>query len=145
VHTVDGHDTVVRTAKNLMRDGIYTAVTKKEFLVVNGVVASPFALAHGVAHSFFDRSEVTEWCKDNSHLVEAAKDEEVKGLAQSPAITEAEIGIGIGTEAGASPRRRRRTGRTTAIGKKKRQSLRRSKSSWELPSSLLVAAMKTRL
>ena len=39
--------------QNVEAGGVYTAVSENEFLVVDGVVASPFALAHGIAHSFF--------------------------------------------------------------------------------------------
>ena len=76
--TTSGTSEVATTTQNVEAGGIYTAVTKKEYLVVDGIVASPFALAHGIAHSFFDREDVGEWCKDNAHLVEAAKDEEVQ-------------------------------------------------------------------
>ncbi len=83
VMTEDGHDTVVETARGVVRNGVYTAVTETEFLVVDGVVASPFALAHGIAHSLFDREDVNEWCKDNSNLVGTAKAEEIKVLKAS--------------------------------------------------------------
>ncbi len=76
--TKDGMSKVAKTTKNVEASGIYTAVTENEFLVVDGIVASPFALAHGIAHALFDREGVGEWCKDNAHLVEAAKDEEVQ-------------------------------------------------------------------
>jgi hypothetical protein len=78
--TANGEDTVAKVTMNVEAGGIYTAVTKNEFLVVDGVVASPFALAHGVAHSFFDRDDVTDWCKNNNHLLPAAEDKEVKAL-----------------------------------------------------------------
>ena len=78
--TANGEDTVAKVTLNVEAGGIYTAVTKNEFLVVDGVVASPFALAHGVAHSFFDRDDVTDWCKKNNHLLPAAEDKEVKAL-----------------------------------------------------------------
>merc|ERR1712078_417677 len=80
VMTKDGEDKVAKTTNDVEASGIYTAVTENEFLVVDGVVASPFALAHGIAHSLFDREDVTEWCKENSHLVPAAKDEEVQDI-----------------------------------------------------------------
>jgi hypothetical protein len=80
VMTVDGEEKVAETTHNVEASGIYTAVTKNEFLVVDGIVASPFALAHGIAHSLFDREDVSEWCKDNAHLVPAAKDEEVTNV-----------------------------------------------------------------
>ena len=94
VRTVDGEDTVVSTTKDVTRNGVYTAVTKNEFLVVNGVVASPFALAHGIAHSLFDREDVTKWCKDNAHLVPAAKDEEVKNIVSRRRLTEGDATTG---------------------------------------------------
>ena len=80
VMTADGEEKVAKTTQNVEASGIYTAVTKNEFLVVDGIVASPFALAHGIAHSLFDREDVSEWCKDNAHLVPAAKDEEVTNV-----------------------------------------------------------------
>merc|ERR1712100_536287 len=64
------------------------------FLVVDGVVASPFALAHGIAHSLFDRADVTEWCEDNAHLVPAAKDEEVKDIVSRRRLTEGDATTG---------------------------------------------------
>ena len=78
--TANGEDTVAKITLNVEAGGIYTAVTKNEFLVVDGVVASPFALAHGIAHSFFDRDDVIDWCKKNDHLLPAAEDKEVKAL-----------------------------------------------------------------
>ena len=83
IHYIDGMSKVATTKHNVEAGGIYTAVTKNEFLVVDGIVASPFALAHGIAHSFFDRADVSEWCKDNSHLVEHTADEEIKDIAGS--------------------------------------------------------------
>ena len=80
--TKDGEEKVSETTINVDRNGIYTAVTENEFLVVDGIVASPFALAHGIAHSFFDREDVSEWCKDNSHVVNAAQDKEVMEILQ---------------------------------------------------------------
>jgi len=50
--TVDGNETVESVAR-VTAKGIYTAVTENEFLVVNGVVASPFAVAHGITHAFY--------------------------------------------------------------------------------------------
>jgi hypothetical protein len=80
--TKDGMSKVAKTTKNVEASGIYTAVTENEFLVVDGIVASPFALAHGIAHALFDREDVAEWCKDNEHLVKAAKDDEVKDIVR---------------------------------------------------------------
>ena len=80
LNTVDGADFVSSTKESIEGRGIYTAVTENEFLVVDGIVASPFALAHGIAHSFFNRTDVAEWCNDNSHLVSYAEDEEIKDM-----------------------------------------------------------------
>lgn len=52
LRTVDGDDTVV-SARRTFATGLYTAVTTNEFLVVNGIVASPFAVAHTVAHAYY--------------------------------------------------------------------------------------------
>ena len=62
--------------------------------MVDGVVASPFALAHGIAHALFNREDVTEWCKDNAHLVPAAKDEEVKNIVSRRRLTEGDATTG---------------------------------------------------
>ena len=80
VMTTNGADVVIKTKESIEGRGIYTAVTENEFLVVDGIVASPFALAHGIAHSFFNRTDVAEWCNDNSHLVSYAEDEEIKDM-----------------------------------------------------------------
>jgi len=50
--TIDG-DEFVESAVRVIAKGLYTAVTENEFLVVNGVVASPFAVAHEVTHAFY--------------------------------------------------------------------------------------------
>jgi hypothetical protein len=94
VMTADGEEKVAKTTQNVEAGGIYTAVTENEFLVVDGVVASPFALAHGIAHSLFDREDVTKWCKDNAHLVPAAKDEEVKNIVSRRRLTEGDATTG---------------------------------------------------
>ena len=94
VMTADGEEKVAKTTQNVEASGIYTAVTENEFLVVDGVVASPFALAHGIAHSLFDRADVTEWCKDNAHLVPAAKDEEVKEIVSRRRLTDGDATTG---------------------------------------------------
>jgi len=52
VMTVDGQEKVV-TNELVKASGIYTVVTEKEFIVVNGVVASPFAVNHFVGNGFY--------------------------------------------------------------------------------------------
>jgi hypothetical protein len=45
----------VVTATSVMRGkGVYTIVTTEEFIVVNGIVASPFALNHYAANGFYN-------------------------------------------------------------------------------------------
>ena len=88
VMTVDGEEKVAKTTQNVEAGGIYTAVTKNEFLVVDGVVVSPFALSHGIAHFLFDREDVNEWCEDNHHLVPAAKDAEIMDMVSRRRLTE---------------------------------------------------------
>ena len=52
LRTVNGNEAV--TAVSVTKAiGIYTAVTTNEFLVVNGIVASPFAVAHGLLNAFY--------------------------------------------------------------------------------------------
>jgi hypothetical protein len=52
--TIDGEETVA-TIKTSNGQGIYTAVVlSNEYLVVGGVVASPFEVAHGVANAYYN-------------------------------------------------------------------------------------------
>ena len=74
--------------QNVEAGGVYTAVSENEFLVVDGVVVSPFALSHGIAHFLFDREDVNEWCEDNHHLVPAAKDAEIMDIVSRRRLTE---------------------------------------------------------
>ena len=74
--------------QNVEAGGVYTAVSENEFLVVDGVVVSPFALSHGIAHFLFDREDVNEWCEDNHHLVPAAKDAEIMDMTSRRRLTE---------------------------------------------------------
>jgi hypothetical protein len=53
LRTVDGDDQIA-SVSNTKSKGLYTAVTTNEFLVVNGVIASPFAVAHVPAHAFYN-------------------------------------------------------------------------------------------
>jgi len=53
VRTVDGKDTIKSTSRTTAK-GIYTAVTLNEFIVVDGIVASPFAVAHAITHAFYN-------------------------------------------------------------------------------------------
>lgn len=51
--TVDGNEAVTAVTMS-SASGIYTAVTTNEFLVVNGIVASPFAVSHGLANAYYN-------------------------------------------------------------------------------------------
>ncbi len=53
VMTVDGQSAVVSNNK-VAGTGIYTIVTNEEYVVVNGVVASPFAVSHAVGNTFYN-------------------------------------------------------------------------------------------
>ena len=50
--TIDGDETVVGVEKHVSR-GIYTVVTTEEFLMVSGIMASPFAVTHTPCHLFY--------------------------------------------------------------------------------------------
>ena len=53
LRTVDGDEAV--TALSVAKaEGIYTAVTTSKFLVVNGIVASPFGVSHGLMNSYYN-------------------------------------------------------------------------------------------
>ncbi len=53
VMTVDGQSSVVSNNK-VAGTGIYTIVTNEEYVVVNGVVASPFAASHAMGNTFYN-------------------------------------------------------------------------------------------
>lgn len=53
LETKSGAATVASKTYVTSATGIYTAVTNNEFLVVEGVVASPFAISHAVPHAFY--------------------------------------------------------------------------------------------
>jgi len=57
VMTVNGPAEVVAN-NHVVGYGIYTIITKEEYVVVNGVVASPFAVSHAVANSFYNMYRV---------------------------------------------------------------------------------------
>ena len=50
--TVTGEETV-STVGTILAEGLYTIVTKEEFIVVNGFVSSPFAHNHIAANLFY--------------------------------------------------------------------------------------------
>ena len=54
LRTIHGNE-VVTAVEALTSEGIYSAVTlKNEFLVVDGVVASPFAMAHSLVNAYYN-------------------------------------------------------------------------------------------
>ena len=53
VMTVSGKDTV-SIVETVQGKGLYTVVTKEEYVVVNGIIASPFAMNHMLANLFYN-------------------------------------------------------------------------------------------
>jgi Hint module len=53
VMTVSGED-MVSTVEIVQGKGMYTVVTKEEYVVVNGIIASPFAANHMVANLYYN-------------------------------------------------------------------------------------------
>lgn len=52
VKTVDG-DSVITAISTTFQQGIYTIVTEEKFVVVSGIVASPFAVSHEAADWYY--------------------------------------------------------------------------------------------
>ena len=53
VMTVSGKD-MVSTIATVQGKGLYTVVTKEEYVVVNGIIASPFAVNHMLANLYYN-------------------------------------------------------------------------------------------
>jgi hypothetical protein len=53
VMTVSGED-MVSTVETVRGKGLYTVVTKEEYVVVNGIIASPFAANHLLANLYYN-------------------------------------------------------------------------------------------
>ncbi len=53
VITIDGVKKIT-DIKVIRSEGLYTVVTQNEYIVVNGIIASPFSHNHVVAHSFYN-------------------------------------------------------------------------------------------
>ena len=53
VMTVSGVD-MVSTVETVRGKGLYTVVTKEEYVVVNGIIASPFAANHMLANFYYN-------------------------------------------------------------------------------------------
>mmetsp|Transcript_35144 Transcript_35144/g.41445 ORF Transcript_35144/g.41445 Transcript_35144/m.41445 type:complete len:701 (-) Transcript_35144:293-2395(-) len=67
IRTIDGHEKVIEIDRE-ENNGVYTAIAENEFLVVNGIIASPFASPSAAAHALFNQTDVDEWCKTNNWL-----------------------------------------------------------------------------
>ena len=52
VMTVEGEERV-STVSTILAEGLHTVITKEEFIVVNGVIASPFAYNHIAANMYY--------------------------------------------------------------------------------------------
>jgi len=82
VRTIDGDDNVVNVSK-IELNGVYTAVTENEFLVVNGIIASPFASSSGLVHAFYNMTDMEDWCESNDWLAfESARHPHVQQMVK---------------------------------------------------------------
>jgi len=68
IRSVDG-DESIKSIRQVHSQGVYTAVTENEFLVVNDIIASPFASSSGLVHAFFNLTDMEDWCSSNNWLV----------------------------------------------------------------------------
>ena len=53
IQTVSGEQKVSKVA-TVRGEGVYTIVTKEEFIVVNGIIASPFGINHMIANLYYN-------------------------------------------------------------------------------------------
>jgi Hint module len=53
IDTVSGQDVVV-SVDAVQSEGVYTVITKEEFIVVNGIIASPFGANHMMANMYYN-------------------------------------------------------------------------------------------
>jgi hypothetical protein len=53
IQTVSGEEKV-SMVENVRGEGVYTIVTNEEFIVVNGIIASPFGANHMMANMFYN-------------------------------------------------------------------------------------------
>jgi Hint module len=53
INTVSGQDVVV-SVEAVQSEGVYTVITKEEFIVVNGIIASPFGANHMMANMYYN-------------------------------------------------------------------------------------------
>ena len=60
VHTVSGQEKI-SAIQEVQGKGLYSVVTEEELIVVNGVLASPFAVNHAVPHAFYHIHRILFW------------------------------------------------------------------------------------
>ena len=60
IMTVSGEETV-SAVEAVQGEGLYTIVTKAEYVVVNGIIASPFAFNHMAANAFYNVHRFLHW------------------------------------------------------------------------------------
>ena len=53
IQTVSGEEKV-SNVENVQGEGVYTIVTNEEFIVVNGIIASPFGANHMMANLYYN-------------------------------------------------------------------------------------------
>jgi Hint module len=53
IMTVSGEERV-SAVETVQGEGVYTAVTQEEFIVVNGIIASPFGANHMMANLYYN-------------------------------------------------------------------------------------------
>jgi hypothetical protein len=61
----------IESVKTVVGQGVYTVVTEEEFVVVNGFVASPFAVNHFVAHNLYHLIRAAPFVMDFKIMKEA--------------------------------------------------------------------------
>jgi hypothetical protein len=72
LRTVHG-DEKITSIQQVESKGVYTAVTENEFLVVNGIIASPFASSAILAHAYFNLTDMEDWCSTHNWMVHENK------------------------------------------------------------------------
>jgi Hint module len=85
VHTVLGLEEVV-DVKLISMEGVYTVVTREEFVVVNGMVASPFAISHTFAHLLYNVHRTIAYSFQLKRIVALFEDALDWGLGQVTAL-----------------------------------------------------------
>jgi len=56
--TMSGSDRVTSVSHNVAGEGLYTVVVEADYVVVNGFVASPFAVNHAVARAYYQVAQM---------------------------------------------------------------------------------------